>query len=302
MADLQGEARTPGVQTAVEDEGAADAPVPGGHAEQVLRTAPGAVAVLGEGGEVDVVAGEGGTLDARGPYPLGEDLAHRGARGPGQVQRVQRGAVRLGDGRRHGQARADAAQPAAAQEFGARLDDLAQHLRRVGGDGDAAGCGGDRPAAQAHQCGAESIGVHLGGEGDGARVVDREAVRGAALGTGGGAGAGVDLDEAERFEFGGDRSGRGPGDAQLGGEDGAGGRAAGVDQFERGAECPTAPVQPRLGVRRLAVHGGESPMIQDGGIPSVGGPRSLAAHPPGRRAGRRLGDQRVVRRGRRPLF
>ncbi|MER8007058.1 hypothetical protein [Streptomyces sp. NPDC094149] len=40
MADLQGQTRTAGAEAAVEDQGAADAPVPGGHAQQV----PGAAA------------------------------------------------------------------------------------------------------------------------------------------------------------------------------------------------------------------------------------------------------------------
>ena len=57
MADLQREARTAGVQPAVEHERAADAAVPGADHEQVLGAAAGAVPVLGEGGEVDVVGG-----------------------------------------------------------------------------------------------------------------------------------------------------------------------------------------------------------------------------------------------------
>lgn len=78
----------------------------------------------------------------------------------------------------------------------------------------------------------------------------------------GGARPGVDPDQSERLQFRGDRTGRRPGDAEFGGEDGAGGRASGVDQFQRGSERAAAPLQLCPGGGHLAVHGGESPMIR----------------------------------------
>src|SRR5690606_22266832 len=81
MADLQGQARTAGVQTPVEHQRAAHAPVSGGHAQQVAGAAPGAVPVFGEGGQVDVVGGEGGPVETGGPHLFGEDLPHRGTGG-----------------------------------------------------------------------------------------------------------------------------------------------------------------------------------------------------------------------------
>ncbi len=110
------------------------APVAGGDAEEVLGAASRSVAVFGECGEVDVVAGEGGARDARRAYLFGEDVADRGARGPREVQRVEGGALRFGDGGRHGEARADAAAAALAQQSGAGLDRRPDDLRRVGGD------------------------------------------------------------------------------------------------------------------------------------------------------------------------
>ena len=173
----------------------------------------------------------------------GEDLPYGGARLPGQVQRVERGALGLGDRRGHGESGADAAAPGRLEQLRAGLDDLAQHVRRVGGDGAAAGRGGDELAAEPDERGAEAVGVHLGGEHDGAFRVDGEPVRGAALRSDGGAGAGVDGDQPERFQLGGDGAGGRPGHAEFGGEHGAGGRAAGVDEFQCGAEGAAASLQ-----------------------------------------------------------
>ncbi|MDQ0814856.1 hypothetical protein QFZ63_006570 [Streptomyces sp. B3I7] len=270
MSHFQGQSRTPGVQPSVEHQRAAHAAVPGGHAEQVAGAAAGPVPVFGEGGEVDVVGGEGGTVEAGRAHALREDLPHGGAGRPVHVHRVEREPFRCGHGGRDGQARADAAQAGRAEQVGACLDDGAEHLGRVGVDGLAAGGRGHDPAAEADEGGAVSVGVDLGGQSDGAVLGDLQTVRGAALGAGGGAGVGVDPDQTERLQFGGDRAGGRAGDAEGGGEDGAGGGAAGVHEFECGAEGTAAPVQPcpggvpfpRRARGRIAAHEGESPMIR----------------------------------------
>lgn len=104
------------------------------------------------------------------------------------MQRVERRALRLGDGRRYGEPRADAAQPGGPQQPGPGLDDLPEDLRRIGGDRTAHGRGGDDPAAEPDQRGPEAVRVDLRGERDGPLVVDGQPVRGPALGTGSGAG------------------------------------------------------------------------------------------------------------------
>ncbi len=245
MSDLEREARTPGVQTPVEHQGAADAPVSGRHAQQVAGAPAGAVPVLGEGGEVDVVARERGSGETGRAHALGEDPPHGRARGPGQVEGVQCQPVGFGDGGRYGESGAHAAAAGLAQQIGPGLDYRAEHLRRVGVHGLAAGCGRDDLAAEPYQRGAEAVGVHLCGEHDGAVLRQGEPVRGAALRTGRGAGPGVDPDQAQRLQFGGDRACRRPGHAEFGGEDGTGGGAAGVHELQRGAEGSAAPVQSR---------------------------------------------------------
>lgn len=94
---------------------------------------------------------------------------------------VEGGALGFGDGRRYGEARAHAAAARLPEQFGARLDDRAEHLGRVGVDGLAAGGGRDETASEADQGGAEAVGVHLGGEGHGPVLGEFETVRGAAL-------------------------------------------------------------------------------------------------------------------------
>lgn len=287
MADLEGQPRTAGVQTAVEDEGAADAAVARGHAEQMLGSAAGAVPVLGERGEVDIVSGERGAGDARFTDTRGEDLTDLGACRPGDVQWVERGALRFGHGGGDGEARTDAAQPTVAQQPGACVDDFTHDLGRVRCDGDTAGSRGDEPAAEPHQRGTEPVGMHLRGDGDRAGLADRQPVRGAALRACRGTGAGVDADETERLQLGGDRTGGRAGDAELGGEHGAGGRASGVDQLQGGPERAPAPLQLRPGGGRLAVHGGESPMIRSDRRRSGRAPLPACCHD-----GRRFGPRR----------
>ncbi len=185
------------------------------------------------------------------------------------MQRVEGGALGLGDRGRHGQARADAAAAAVVQQPRTGGDDGLKHLGRVGGDLHAAGRGRHDASAETDQRGAEAVGVDLGGEGDGAVLVHGEPVGGAALGSGPRTGAGVDADEAEGLQLGGDGAGGGAGDTELGGEHGPRGRAARVHQFQGGAEGAAAPVQPCPGRRRLAVHAGESPMIRRAGRPAA---------------------------------
>ncbi|EFL04183.1 predicted protein [Streptomyces sp. SPB78] len=80
VPDLQGQSRTAGVRAPVHDEGAPDAAVAGRDDEQMAGAAPGAVAVLGERHEVDVVARERGDVEARGAHLRGEDVAYGGHR------------------------------------------------------------------------------------------------------------------------------------------------------------------------------------------------------------------------------
>ncbi len=244
MADLQREARTARVQTAVQDERAADAPVPGGHAQQVPRAPAGAVPVFGERGEVDVVARERGPADTGGAHALREDLPDRGARGPGQVQGVEREAGRFGDGGGHGESGADTAPPGAAQQLRARLDHGAEHLRGVGVDGLAAGGGRHDAPAEADQRGPEAVGVDLGRERDRTVLGDLQPVRRPPLGAGRRTGPGVHADQPQRLQLGGDRAGRRPGDAEFGGEHGTGRRPPGVHQLQRRPERPAPAVQP----------------------------------------------------------
>ncbi len=173
-------------------------------------------------------------------------ISRTGARRPGEVQRVQGQALGFGDGGRHGEPGAHAPPPGVAQQLGARVDDRAEHLRRVGVDGLAAGRCRDDPSAEPDQRGPEPVGVHLRGQHDRPVLGDVEPVRGASLGTGGRSGPGVDADQPERLQLGGHGTGRRPGDPQLGGEHGPGGRPAGVHELQGGPERAAPPVQPRL--------------------------------------------------------
>ena len=144
---------------------------------------PGAVPVLGERGEVDVVAGEGRSASMPGrPHATAAKISRTGAPA-GQARCSGLRAVPSGSATADGTARPAPTQrrPVLAQQFRAGLDDRAEHLRRVGVDGHAAGRGGHDPAAEAHQRGPEPVGVHLRGQHDRAVLGDVEPVRGAAL-------------------------------------------------------------------------------------------------------------------------
>ncbi len=106
---------------------------------------------------------------------------HGRARGPGEVQGVEGQPFRLGDRGRYGESGAHAPPPGLAQQLGARVDDRAEHLRRVRVDGLAAGRGGDDPPAEPDERGAPSVGVDLGGECDGPVPGNLQPVRGASL-------------------------------------------------------------------------------------------------------------------------
>lgn len=248
MADLQRQARTAAVQTAVEDQRPADAPVPGGHTEQVTGAPAGPVPVFGERHEVDIVAAEADLLGDSRDAGLGEraqeEGAYGGAPGPGEVQRVEGLAVRFGDRRGHRETGAEAAPSGLAQQVGAGRDDVGEHMRRVGGDGAAAGRGRHDAAAEADQRDPEPVRVDLCGEHDRSALGDEQPVGGPPLGAGRGGRPGVDGDQSERFELGGHRSRGRAGHAEFGGQDGAGGRTAGVYELQCGSEGAAAPLQP----------------------------------------------------------
>lgn len=99
-------------------------------------------------------------------------------------------------------------------------------------------------AAESDQGGTESVGVDLRGEDDGPLGVDGESVRGPALRPGGSARPRVDTDQAQRLQLGGYGPRGRPRHTEFGGEHGAGGRAPGVHERERGTEGTAAPLQP----------------------------------------------------------
>jgi hypothetical protein len=205
------------------------------------------VAVLGQSGEVDVVP----AVAAHGNAGLGEapaeDVADGGSHGPGEVERVEGAAVRFGDGRGDRKPGANAAPATLPQQPDPGLDDLAEGLGGVGRDGRAAGRGGDDPAAEPDQGGAEAVGVDLGGKDDRTVVGDGEAVGGASLAAGR-AGADVDGDEPKGLQLARDGPGGGACHTELAGEDGAGGCLSGVDECQRGAEGVPASLGPGTGV------------------------------------------------------
>lgn len=250
VPDLQREPRTAGVQPPVQDERPADPAVPRGDDQQMLGVAPGTVPVLGERRHIDVIADEGGDGPAVGPGDAhpgdlgGEDRADRCARGPREVQRIERGALGFGDGGGHREPGAHAHPSGVPQQPRPHLDHRAQHMGRVGGHGHAPRGRRDDLAAQPDERGPEAVGVHLRREGDRALGGDIEPVRGAPLGPRGSAGPGVDPDQPERFQFGGDRAGCGPGHPEFGGEQGAGSRAAGVHEGKRRSERAPASLKP----------------------------------------------------------
>lgn len=178
------------------------------------------------------------------------------------MHRVEREPLRFGHGGRDGETGPHAAQAGRAEQVGARLDDGAEHLRRIGLDGLAAGGRGHDAAAEADEGGAVPVGVDLGGQDDGAVLGDLQTVRGAALGAGGGTGVGVDTDQAQRLQLGGDRAGGRARDAEGGGQDGTGGGTAGVHEFERGTEGTAAPVQACPGVPFPVARGAALPLMR----------------------------------------
>ncbi|GAA2826564.1 hypothetical protein GCM10010441_58810 [Kitasatospora paracochleata] len=246
MAHFEGESGAAGVQPAVDDEGAADAAVAGGDQQQVPGAASGAVPVLGERGQVGVVGdggGEGGTgLRAQVGLAdlLGEQVGHRCAAGPAEVEGGERGAVGFGDRVGQGQPDAEAAAARAAGESGTGLGDRAQQPDRVGGGGKRQVERFEELSAEGGERDADAVGVDLGGDHHRAVLGEREAVRGPAAAAAGR--AGVDGDQSERLEFAGDRTGGGAGDVEGAGERRAGGRLAGVDQLQGRTEQGAAPV------------------------------------------------------------
>ncbi len=248
MADLQRQARTAAVQTAVEHQRPADTPVAGRHTEQIAGAPAGAVAVFGERHEVHVVAGEADLLcdsrDAGVGQRAQEECAYGSARRPGEVERVEGLAVRFGDRGGHCEAGAEAAPSGLAQQLRAGLDGIGEDVRRVGGDGATAGRGRHDAAPEADQRDTEPVGVDLRGEHDRSALGDGQPVGGPPLGAGRGGRPGVDGDQAECFELGGHRPRGRAGHAEFGGQDGTGGRASGVYELQCGSEGATAPLQP----------------------------------------------------------
>ena len=218
---------------------------------------PGAVPVLGERGHVDVVADEG--RDGRAVRAADADPRDLRARRPratgapaGQARCSGLRAVPSGSATADGTARPAPTQtrPEARSSSAPGLDDRAQHVRRVGGHGHAAGRGGDDLAAEADQRGPEAVGVHLRGERHRARPARRRAgARGGPARRPGrwagcrpGSAPAPPAPRRPRPRWPGSR----PSSAVS---SGAGRRAAGVHQGERG---PSAP-RPRSSLVRICV-------------------------------------------------
>jgi hypothetical protein len=217
MAGFHPEPRTAGVERAVEHEGAADAPVTGGHYQQVPGVPAGAVPMLGQRGQVDVVggqAGRGGSARTADPGPLGlrgEDIPDPDGGGPAEVQRADRRALRLGHRGRHRQADPHAGPVRRRQQPRARPRDRGQRALRVVRRVQPAVLGRDHPAAQPDQRDLEPVRVDLGGQGHRAVGIDGDPVRGPAQGA---ATRGrIDLDQPPVLQFGRNRARGGPGHA-----------------------------------------------------------------------------------------
>jgi hypothetical protein len=234
---LHAKAGTAGVERAVEHEGAANAPVTGRHHQQVPGLPAGAVPVLGQRGQVDVVGGQAGRRGSArpadpGPFGLrSEDVPDPDAGRPAEVQRPDRRALRLGHRGRHGQAGPHAGPARRPQQPRARLRDRAQRALRVVGRGQPLVLGRDYPAAQPDQRDLEPVRVDLGGQGHRAVGIDDDPVRGPAQDSATrGFRVRVHLDEPPRLQFGRDRARGGPGHAEGGAQGRPGGCPPAVDQ------------------------------------------------------------------------
>lgn len=246
MADLQGEPGATGVQPAVHHQRAADTQVAGGDQQQVPGVATGAVAVLGKGDEVGVVADRGGQRAAgRGAQVLGgdrvgEQLRRRGVAGPAEDQRGRRGPPRLAHRVGQRERGAQAAAAVGTDQRGAGGGDGGQQCGRIGAVGHRVVRPLAQRAAESDQRHRQAVGVQLGGEHHRSVGGRAEPVRGPPA-----AAADrvlVDGHQAERGQLAGDGAGRGPGDAEGAGQCGAGGRATGVDELQGRAEQAAAPV------------------------------------------------------------
>ncbi len=186
-ADVPGfhaEAGAAGVERAADHERAADALVAGGHDQQVPGVASGAVPVLGQRGEVDVVGGRRGRparAGDTGPLHLrAEHVPDPDAGRPADVQRADGDAPRLGHRGRHRQAGAHAGPARRLQQPGARPGGGGQYPIRVVRYRQGPAAGRDDLPAQPDQGDLEAVRVNLGGEGHRAVRVDGEPVRGPA--------------------------------------------------------------------------------------------------------------------------
>ncbi len=240
MADLHGQSGAAGVQPPIDHQRAADAPMTRGHQQQVPGTTARAVPVLGERRQVGVV-GDGGGQWRTGPGAevrladlLGEQVRDGCAARPGEVQRGERGAVRLGHRVRQRQGRAQAAPGGGAGLLRPGPGDSAQQPDGVGGGGQREVDRRFEPSAEPGEGDAEPVRVQLRGDHHRSRRIHGQPVRGTSASAAGR--AGVDGDQAERLQLGADRTRRGPGHVERAGERGAGGRPAGVDQREGRAE------------------------------------------------------------------
>jgi hypothetical protein len=256
VAGLHGQAAASRVERAAQHQSAADAAVLSGDDQQVLSAAARAVPVLRQRDRVDVVDrharhGARGAHAAAADAMLGqlvgqqpaEHVPDLGAGRPAEVERADRGAFGVRDGARDRERRADAGPAGSRQQPGAGRRERRQGPRGIVRGRDLAAGPGHDPAAELDQGDREAVGVQLRREGNRPAGVDRQAVRRAALGAA--PGSGVDVDQAQVAKLAGERAGRGPGDAQRGGQRGPGGRLPGVDQRERGAR-QADPVMPGL--------------------------------------------------------
>ncbi len=236
MPGLHPQAGTAGVERAAEHERAAHAPVAGRHDQQVGGAAASAVPVLGQRGQVDVVGHrtrrsrpfDPGRTGDPGPHDLfSEDVPDADAGRPPEVQRADRGALRLGHGGRHRQAGPDACPARGPQQPRARPGDGRQRTLRIVGQGQGTIGGGHDPPAEPDERDLEAVGVDLSGQRHRAVRVDGEPVRGTAQHAA--PGRGVHLDQPQRLQLGGHRARGGAGDAEPRAQRRARGRPPAVD-------------------------------------------------------------------------
>ena len=169
----------------------------------------------------------------------GEDLAHRRARGPGEVQRVEGGALGFGDRGRHREPRAHAARgrsraAAAAPASTTAPSTCAGSAGTVMQPGAVATIRPPSPTSAARKPSACTWAASTTGP----SARRRAGARGGPASPAAPTGPRVDPDQPERLQLGGDRARGRAGHPEFGGEHRAGRRAAGVHSASAGPSAP----------------------------------------------------------------